>query len=71
MRIYDIIAKKRDGFPLSQEEIRFFVERYTQGEIPDYQASALLMAVSLTTIPCCRWGLTVSTNWEVWTCLPA
>ncbi len=47
MRIYDIIAKKRDGFSLSQEEIRFFVERYTQGEIPDYQASALLMAVCI------------------------
>ena len=47
MRIYDIIAKKRDGLALSEEEIRFFVRQYTQGTIPDYQASALLMAICI------------------------
>lgn len=45
MRFYDIISKKRHGYPLSAEEIRFFVGGYTAGEIPDYQASALLMAI--------------------------
>ncbi len=47
MRIYDIISRKRDGFELTDEEIRFFVEGYTKGEIKDYHASALLMAVYL------------------------
>lgn len=45
MRMYDIIKKKRDGDELSAEEIRFFVEGYTAGEIPDYQAAALCMAI--------------------------
>ena len=45
MRMYDIIKKKRDGHELSEEEIKFFVEGYTAGEIPDYQASALCMAI--------------------------
>jgi pyrimidine-nucleoside phosphorylase len=47
MRIYDIIKKKRDNEVLSKEEIKFFVEKYSKGEIPDYQASALLMAIYL------------------------
>ena len=47
MRTVDIIAKKRDGLPLSREEIEFFVQGYTRGEIPDYQAAAWLMAVYL------------------------
>lgn len=47
MRIYDIIAKKRDGFTLTKEEIDFAVQGFTQGQIPDYQMSALLMAVYL------------------------
>lgn len=45
MRMYDIIMKKRNGGELSEEEIRFFVEGYTKGEIPDYQVSALMMAI--------------------------
>lgn len=45
MRMYDIILKKRNGEELTKEEINFFVEGYTKGEIPDYQASALLMAI--------------------------
>lgn len=45
MRMVDIIIKKRDGHELSDEEIRFFVDGYTKGEIPDYQASAFNMAV--------------------------
>lgn len=45
MRIVDIIEKKRDGQALSTEEIKWFIEKYTVEEIPDYQASALLMAI--------------------------
>ncbi|WP_345808398.1 pyrimidine-nucleoside phosphorylase [Bacillus pumilus] len=45
MRMVDIIAKKRDGKELSSEEISFFVKEYTDGAIPDYQASALAMAI--------------------------
>lgn len=47
MRMYDIIAKKRDSFELSDEEIEFFVQGCTSGEIPDYQIASLLMAVYL------------------------
>ncbi|MEE1279837.1 MAG: pyrimidine-nucleoside phosphorylase [Oscillospiraceae bacterium] len=45
MRMYDIIAKKRDGKELTAQEISFFIKGYTEGSIPDYQASALLMAI--------------------------
>lgn len=45
MRMYDIIMKKRNGVELSKEEIEFFVRGYTGGEIPDYQVSALMMAI--------------------------
>ncbi|SES70305.1 thymidine phosphorylase [Natronincola peptidivorans] len=45
MRMYDIILKKRNGESLSKEEISYFVREYTEGSIPDYQASALLMAI--------------------------
>ena len=45
MRFVDIIEKKRDGNPLTTEEIQFFITNYTNGTIPDYQVSALLMAI--------------------------
>lgn len=45
MRIVDVICKKRDGHHLTEEEIRYFVKGYTEGEITDYQASALAMAI--------------------------
>ena len=45
MRAYDIILKKRKGNKLTKEEIAFFVNSYTKGGIPDYQASVLLMTI--------------------------
>ena len=45
MRMYDIIKKKRDGEELSKEEINFFIRGVTDGSIPDYQISALCMAI--------------------------
>lgn len=47
MRMYDLIMKKRDGEELSKEEIKYFVEGYTKGDIPEYQASAFLMTIFL------------------------
>jgi pyrimidine-nucleoside phosphorylase len=47
MRAVDIIAKKRDDLELTGEELKFFVNGYTKGNIPDYQASAWCMAVLL------------------------
>ncbi len=46
-RMVDVIAHKRDGGELSAAEIDFFIQGFTQGDIPDYQASALLMAIYL------------------------
>lgn len=45
MRMVDIISKKRDGKELTTKEINFFIEGYTKGTIPDYQASSLAMAI--------------------------
>ncbi len=45
MRMYDVIKNKRDGKELTTKEINFFVSGYVKGEIPDYQASALCMAI--------------------------
>ncbi len=47
LRVVDVIAKKRDGQELSAVEIEYFIQQYTTGDIPDYQASAWLMAVLL------------------------
>ena len=45
MRMYDIILKKRSNLPLTAEEIRFVISGYVNGDIPDYQVSALLMTI--------------------------
>lgn len=45
MNMADVIAQKRDGGELSTEQINYFIDGYTAGEIPDYQAAALLMAI--------------------------
>lgn len=45
MRMVDLILKKRNGQALTAEEIHFFIQGYTNGDIPDYQVSALLMAI--------------------------
>lgn len=45
MRMIDIIKKKRDGYKLTKNEIDFFIDGYTKGEIPDYQVSSLMMAI--------------------------
>lgn len=45
MRMYDIITKKRGGGELTKEEIEYFIDGYVKGNIPDYQVSALLMAI--------------------------
>ncbi|MBQ1465733.1 MAG: pyrimidine-nucleoside phosphorylase [Eubacteriaceae bacterium] len=47
MNMYEIITKKKQGLPLTAEEIGFFVSGVTDGSIPDYQTSALLMAICL------------------------
>ncbi len=47
MRMYDIIAKKRDGGVLDRQELEFAVNGFVSGEVPDYQMSALLMAIYL------------------------
>jgi pyrimidine-nucleoside phosphorylase len=45
LRAVDVIAHKRDGQELTRDEITWFIDAYTRGEVPDYQASALAMAV--------------------------
>lgn len=45
MRMYDLIMKKKQGSSLTKEEIDYMIAGYTKGEIPDYQMSAMLMAV--------------------------
>lgn len=50
MRFVDLIEKKKAGHPLSKEELHFFIQGYIHGEIPDYQVSALLMAICFTSM---------------------
>ena len=45
MRMSDLIVKKRDGQALTTEEIRYMIDGYSRGEIPDYQMSAMMMAI--------------------------
>ena len=45
MRMDRLIEQKRDGHALTESEIRFFIDGYTAGQIPDYQVAALLMAI--------------------------
>lgn len=45
MRMYDLITKKRNGDILTKEEISFMIDGFTKGEIPDYQMSAMMMAI--------------------------
>ena len=45
MRMYDLIVKKRQGKELTTQEINYFIENYTDNKIPDYQVSALMMAI--------------------------
>ncbi|MBR4474619.1 MAG: pyrimidine-nucleoside phosphorylase [Oscillospiraceae bacterium] len=47
MKMTDLLAKKRDGLPLSTEEINYMIQGYTDGSIPDYQMSAMCMAILL------------------------
>lgn len=47
MRMYDIISKKRDGYELTNEELQYFVSGVVSGDIPDYETTALLMAIYL------------------------
>ena len=47
MNIIDIIENKKNGYELTEEEIKYFIENYTNGEIPDYQAAALIMAICI------------------------
>lgn len=47
MRMYDLISKKKNGEALTEEEIKYIINGYTEGTIPDYQMSAFLMAVCL------------------------
>ncbi|CRH46732.1 Pyrimidine-nucleoside phosphorylase [Chlamydia trachomatis] len=50
MRIIDIINKKANKQELTKQEIDFFIKNYVDGNIPDYQASALLMAIRLNSL---------------------
>lgn len=60
MRMYDVIAHKRDGLELTPEELNFFVAGYVNGTIADYQAAALAMAIYLR-------GMTArETSWLTW-----
>lgn len=62
MRMVDLIEKKKSGGALTRAEIRFFTDGFTRGEIPDYQASALLMAI-------CFVGMTAEETADLTDCM--
>lgn len=62
MRIVDLIEKKKNGSSLNKDEIRYFAEGFTRGEIPDYQAAALLMAI-------CFVGMTTKETADLTDCM--
>ena len=47
LNVYELLNRKRRGAPLEPREIEAFVDRFTRGEIPEYQMSALLMAIAI------------------------
>jgi pyrimidine-nucleoside phosphorylase len=47
LNVYEVLNRKRRGAPLESREIEAFIDRFTSGEIPDYQMSALLMAIAI------------------------
>src|SRR5258707_10949031 len=47
LNVYEVLNRKRRGAPLEPREIEFFIDGYTRGTIPDYQMSALLMAIAI------------------------
>src|SRR5881392_1003458 len=47
LNVYELLNRKRRGAPMQPREIELFVEQYTRGDIPDYQMSALLMAIAI------------------------
>src|SRR5947208_9054496 len=51
LNVYEVLNRKRRGAPLDTREIELFIERYTAGSIPDYQMSALLMAIAINGMP--------------------
>ena len=57
MRMYDIILKKRANLALTNEEIRFVIDGYVNGTIPDYQVSALLMTIVFNGMNARRWWI--------------
>ncbi|MCP4751291.1 MAG: hypothetical protein GY866_10380 [Proteobacteria bacterium] len=75
MLFQEILGKKRDRTPLSKKEIEFFVRSYTENSIPDYQASALLMAIYINGLSSdetawlteAMWG-TPSKSWKRFSC---
>ena len=74
MRMYDIILKKRSNLPLTDEELRFLISGYVNGDIPDYQVSALLMTIVFNGMNARELGtltmaMAQSGKWEVWSIL--
>src|SRR6266446_1563481 len=56
LNVYELLNRKRRGAPLEPREIETFIDRYTRGEIPDYQMSAMLIAVAINGMTAEGWG---------------